>query len=373
MKIKNYLIASETNNYTPWITTSSALVYFTVVIWGLRLILPASLTFAQSFLSPADIMDRINHERSSRSIPTVATNAKLATAAQEKSDDMLARSYFSHIDPDGNYIWPKIEAAGYKPFLTLGENLAMDFSSPDELIAAWMNSPTHRANLLNDKFRDQGLALSSGRYEPNHDTTIVVSVFGALAGAGSTGGAKSTQTTGTAAASGSLAIRSDAQVGITQVSGHNLIEVSVTVQGSPTLVTAKLLTQSITLLKQSDGKFGGTFTFNLSDELSAKEIVIEARDAKNSKVSSTVTLADVPTIPDTTSTGSVDKIPVSQEAGIIRILRIIFGILATIYLGFLIIDWVIMKRAHVQRPGMLLSPRVVMFLLLAFVNIFVKF
>jgi hypothetical protein len=377
VKIKHYLIASETNNYNPWITSSSALVFFLVVIWGLRLIVPQGLTLAQSFLSPSDIMNRINSERSSRSIPTVATNTKLITAAQQKSDDMLARSYFSHIDPDGNYVWPKIEAAGYKPYTTLGENLAMDFSSPEELVAAWMNSPTHRANLLNEKFKDQGLALSSGKYEINHDTTIVVSLFGALTTAGSAGSSKSSQVVNNSSGNGTLTINSDAQIGITQVSGHNLIDLSVSLKGAPTLVTAKLLTQSITLLKQSDGRYAGTFTFNLSDDLSGKEVVIEARDSTNAKVSSTVTLADVPLIPnsDGDSSGAINanKIPVSQEAAIFRILRIIFGILASIYLGFLVIDWVIMKRAHVERPGMLLSPRVVVFLLIAFVNIFAKF
>src|SRR5882672_8467061 len=118
-KIKHYLIASETNDYRPFITSSSALVFFTVIVWGLRLILPASISFAQNYIDPVDIMNRINSERSSRNITTVATNSKLITAAQGKASDMLARSYFSHIDPDGNYVWPRIEAAGYVPYVTL--------------------------------------------------------------------------------------------------------------------------------------------------------------------------------------------------------------------------------------------------------------
>jgi hypothetical protein len=328
-------------------------------------------------------MNRINTERSQRNIGTVGTNAKLTTAAQAKSSDMLARSYFAHIDPDGNYVWPRIESAGYKPFLSLGENLAMDFTSPDELIAAWMNSPTHRANLLNEKFNDQGLALSSGAYEPGHDTTIVVSLFGALQKSGTSGtsaaAAKPIQQTNTNSTKGSVSIGNDAAVSVTQVSGHNLIDINVSVAGKPTLVTAKLLTQSITLLPLANGRYGGSFNFNLTDELSGKEITIEARDAANVKSTATVTLSDIASVPAQNSDTNANpvstsaQIPVAQQALVMKILRIIFGILSIIYLGFLTLDWIIMRRAHVQRPGMMVSPQIVIFLLVAFVNMFIKF
>src|SRR4051794_20091398 len=131
-KIKDYLIASETNDYKPWITTSSALVFFTVIVWGLRMFVPTAVGFATTYLDPADIMTRINVERSNRNIDTLLTNSKLIIAAQSKSDDMLKRSYFAHVDPDGNYVWGRIEDAGYGPYTTLGENLAMDFTSADE-------------------------------------------------------------------------------------------------------------------------------------------------------------------------------------------------------------------------------------------------
>src|SRR4051812_31007953 len=111
MKLKHYLIASETNDYRPWITSSSSLVFFTAIIWALRLAVPASLTLAATYLNPADLMSRINTERSQRNIVTLNTNDKLIVAAQNKADDMLARSYFSHVDPDGQYVWPRIEAA----------------------------------------------------------------------------------------------------------------------------------------------------------------------------------------------------------------------------------------------------------------------
>src|SRR5690606_36401283 len=103
-------------------------------------------------------------ERTGRFIPALTTNSMLNSAAQSKASDMIARSYFSHVDPDGNYVWPKITAAGYGPYLALGENLAMDFSSASATVEAWMNSPTHRANIVNENFQDQGLASVGGIY-----------------------------------------------------------------------------------------------------------------------------------------------------------------------------------------------------------------
>src|SRR3990167_8683513 len=161
MQLKHYLFASEHNDYKPWILTPSALGVFCLVIWGLRFLLP-SLTIAAPGIDAYDLMSRINSERTQRFIPALNTNSKLITAAGGKAQDMLARSYFAHVDPDGNYVWPRIESAGYKPYLTLGENLAMDFTSASEMVAAWMNSPTHRENIVNAKFEDQGLSTVSG-------------------------------------------------------------------------------------------------------------------------------------------------------------------------------------------------------------------
>ena len=385
MKLKHYLIASEENDYRPWITSSSALVYFTVIIWGLRFILPASLSFAQGYMDATDIMNRINQERSQRFIPTLTTNQKLITAAQGKADDMLHRSYFAHIDPDGNYVWPRIEAAGYKPYTTLGENLAMDFTSPDDLVAAWMNSPTHRANIVNPKFQDQGLALASGLYEPNHNSILVASLFGALAktstptpstSTSSSGlsGTTSVSQTNSSPSSDTLAIGRDVQISATHLSGKILIDVAADITGKPTLVTAHLNSQSINLIKDDNGKYAGTFTFDSTEILNDSELKIEARDASGAKTTSTTVLKDVDAVPDASSTdnGPV-QIPISRNAQIVNLLRIIFGIFSTIFLGFLVADAIIIHRAKINRPGMNLTPQILIFLIISFVNLFVGF
>ncbi len=113
-------------------------------------------------LSPDNIASAVNKARSQRNISTLAYNLRLAAAADFKAHDMITRSYFSHTDPDGKYIWDKISEEGYKPYTVLGENLAVDFFSTEGLMAAWIESPTHRANILNADFKDQGIGVADG-------------------------------------------------------------------------------------------------------------------------------------------------------------------------------------------------------------------
>lgn len=160
------------------------LVAATVIFLGLRLALQGLLPtreLSASDLSPENILSGVSREREIRNLAALNSSAKLKLAADGKARDMRDRNYFSHIDPDGNYIWPRVETAGYAPYAALGENLAIDFFSTDSLIQAWINSPTHRANLLNEIFQDQGVGLALGNAEAGQHATSIVNVFGKLA------------------------------------------------------------------------------------------------------------------------------------------------------------------------------------------------
>src|ERR1051326_4935492 len=132
------------------------LILFIAIRVVLTLALPQPKAEA-SDLTIENIMSAVNRERSLRNLLTLNADSRLSSAAVYKSNDMMTRHYFSHQDPEGNFIWGKIEQAGYTPYLQLGENLAIEFYDTDSLVAAWMNSPTHRANILNDGFKDQGM------------------------------------------------------------------------------------------------------------------------------------------------------------------------------------------------------------------------
>ncbi len=155
-------------------------VVFLAVKVLITLFLPNHATQA-SDLTTLNILEAINNQRQLRDLTTLNTNAILTKAAQTKSDDMQARHYFSHVDPGGHYIWDTIVADGYTPYLRLGENLAIEFYDTDSLINAWMNSPEHRANILNAGFVDQGMGLTFGNVAQGQYYSAITNTFGTLA------------------------------------------------------------------------------------------------------------------------------------------------------------------------------------------------
>lgn len=138
-------------------------------------------TLVASDLTVENILKGVNRERVLRNLTALNLDDRLSNAAQYKADDMMNRRYFSHTDPEGNYIWGKIVEAGYSPYLQLGENLAIEFYNTESLINAWMNSPTHRANILNEGFKDQGGGLAFGKPEDGQYYSAIANTFGALA------------------------------------------------------------------------------------------------------------------------------------------------------------------------------------------------
>ncbi len=71
---------------------------------------------------------------------------------------MAARDYFSHTSPEGGSAGDRITAAGYR-WSTWGENIARGQQTPESVMDAWMNSPGHRANILNCDFKDLGVGV----------------------------------------------------------------------------------------------------------------------------------------------------------------------------------------------------------------------
>ncbi|TSA46540.1 CAP domain-containing protein, partial [bacterium] len=175
--IYRFFIASEENNYRPPILSYRAFIIYGLILLILRLLFSQIPQVSGSAIESDTLMRLINSERSQRNLVTLSTHASLVKAAGEKSQDMIDRGYFAHIDPDGNYVWGRIVNAGYPPYKILGENLAIDFSTAEGMITAWLDSPTHRANLLHPDFVDQGLAALYGTYQ-NRYTNLTTSLFG---------------------------------------------------------------------------------------------------------------------------------------------------------------------------------------------------
>ncbi|MER8041795.1 CAP domain-containing protein [Streptomyces sp. NPDC094032] len=116
--------------------------------------------------SAADqVIALVNAERAKAGCGALTANATLTRAAQGHSDDMAARDFFDHTNPDGAGPGDRVTAAGY-PWSTYGENIAKGQSGPEQVMEAWMNSPGHRANILNCDFKEIGIGIhdSGGPY-----------------------------------------------------------------------------------------------------------------------------------------------------------------------------------------------------------------
>lgn len=117
-----------------------------------------------------------NSERQKMGLSAVSENEALDKAAALKAQNMFQENYWAHFAPSGKTPWDFILSTGYR-FTFAGENLAKNFYSSDEVVKAWMASPTHRDNLLNPKYKDIGIAVVEGVLN-GQKTTLVVQEFG---------------------------------------------------------------------------------------------------------------------------------------------------------------------------------------------------
>jgi hypothetical protein len=112
------------------------------------------------------ILIRINQERVKKGINPLEFESRLESAAKAKSDDMANLSYFNHYSPSGKRGISFIPDKGYS-YLVAAENLAIFFDNVDSLVNEWMQSPTHRQNILNPEYTQTGIAVSLGNFEGN--------------------------------------------------------------------------------------------------------------------------------------------------------------------------------------------------------------
>ncbi|QNP66151.1 CAP domain-containing protein [Streptomyces genisteinicus] len=109
----------------------------------------------------AQVLALVNKERAAAGCGPVTANARLTQAADDYSDVMAASGVMSHTGPDGSTMTSRVEAAGYA-WSTLGENIARGQADAEAVMDAWMNSPGHRANILNCSFDELGVGVHMG-------------------------------------------------------------------------------------------------------------------------------------------------------------------------------------------------------------------
>jgi len=117
-----------------------------------------------------------NEQRQKNGLVNLSYNDKLSVAAGKKASDMFTKNYWSHYAPDGASPWDFILSSGYK-YEYAGENLAKNFLFSQGVVDAWMNSPTHRENILKSDYSEVGYAIVNGILN-GEETTLVVQMFG---------------------------------------------------------------------------------------------------------------------------------------------------------------------------------------------------
>jgi len=123
------------------------------------------------------IIAATNIERIKNGALALTENSLLNAAASAKAKDMFDNQYFAHESPTGKGPGELVEATGYE-YILIGENLAEGgFKDSVDVVTAWMNSPGHKANILNTKFVEIGVAAERGIWD-GRNVWMAVQEFG---------------------------------------------------------------------------------------------------------------------------------------------------------------------------------------------------
>jgi len=138
---------------------------------------PSPSPSSSAVLSSASAIEWTNKYRAQNGLSALKENSKLSAAALAKAQDMAENGYFNHLSPDGVSPSTLVKNYGYN-FQATSENIAYGvFQSSQDLIAGWMDSAGHRANILNKDFKDIGLAIVKGIYQ-GREVWFAVQEFG---------------------------------------------------------------------------------------------------------------------------------------------------------------------------------------------------
>jgi uncharacterized protein YkwD len=157
---------------------------------------PHVLAYATGSITVADLLALTNQQRAANGLPALTEDSRLDESASLKAQDMFKNDYWNHVSPACVQPWYWFTLAGYN-YSYAGENLAKDFDTSQGVMDGWMNSPGHRANILNPNYTNVGFAVENGDLptqppdvtpsctaptpQNNAPTTLVVAHYGSLA------------------------------------------------------------------------------------------------------------------------------------------------------------------------------------------------
>jgi hypothetical protein len=159
-----------------------------IIFWNFVLLLLIKFVLPQSAFQSASLLglmptfdsrgviESTNEARAINNLPALKPNSKLDSAASEKLNDMATKEYFAHNSPSGVTPWYWIQTSEYK-YSVAGENLAIGFFTAEDTVKAWLESPSHRANILNTQYQEIGVAVKGVEIN-GREGILVVQMFG---------------------------------------------------------------------------------------------------------------------------------------------------------------------------------------------------
>ena len=177
---KKLVVPNEHNGFRPRLVGRWGLLLLAVLVgavyFGHLYLSSGRVLGSQAEITRTKLLDFTNEERGGSGASSLVLSDRLSEAATLKARDMFARQYWAHDAPDGTKPWKWLADVGYV-YEVAGENLAKGFDNAGAIVRAWMESPTHRENLLKTEYTEVGFAAVDGVLN-GKNTTIVVAMYG---------------------------------------------------------------------------------------------------------------------------------------------------------------------------------------------------
>jgi hypothetical protein len=180
--LKKCFVPHEHNNYSSHFLRHQSISFFLFLIivieagFFIQVFYVFDKTKFLAAVLPGVLTAITNEERMENNLVPLKENELLAKAAQLKAEDMALHGYFAHTSPNGTTPWYWFDRVGYK-YIYAGENLAVNFFESVDVSTAWMNSPSHRANIIKPNYTEIGIGVANGTYQ-GRPTVFVAQLFG---------------------------------------------------------------------------------------------------------------------------------------------------------------------------------------------------
>lgn len=182
---KKHFVPHESNNHQPHFLRGKNIRGLIFIVFAVELVVllipyipvlnPVNNNFTAAVL-PSVLDDLTNQNRQEQHLSTLAVSPVLNKVAELKAMDMAEKGYFAHTSPEGKAPWYWFQQSGYD-YEYAGENLAIDFTDSQDVVLAWMNSPSHRANIIKNSYTEVGTGVATGTYQ-GKPTIFVAQVYG---------------------------------------------------------------------------------------------------------------------------------------------------------------------------------------------------